>query len=224
MANPGRFWQKAYNRKYTKELISMIKLLIALKKRLPFVWRFVEYINGLIFRVLFYKRLKRNAVNVLQDYTKEKFTYRFLTQNDLQALHELFQRQNQEQFRFFKPHDFDLKTLKRLFNNPSFFMFAVFDKNKLIGYFFLRCFCNKKSFTGRFVDEKYQGQGISKRMGKILHNLAWNSNFRVFGTASRDNFKSLNSYQSINNFKIIKELDNNFIYFEYLKSEEKPIK
>lgn len=201
----------------------MIKFLIALKKKLPFIWRFVEYVNGLMVQILFYKRLIRNAQKVLGTYAGEKYSYRFLAKSDLPALYEMFKHQDQEQFKFFKPHEFDLSTLNRLYKNPSFLMFGVFDQNNLAGYFFLRCFSNKKSFTGRIVDQKYQGQGISKRMGKILHKIAWDSNFRVFGTASRDNFKSINSYQSINNFKIIKELDNNFIYFEYLKSEEKPI-
>jgi hypothetical protein len=198
----------------------MIKLLIALKKRLPFIWRFVEYINGLIFRVLFYKRLKRNAAKVLQDYTKEKFTYRFLAQNDLQALNELLQGQNQEQFRFFKPHKFDLKTLKRLFKNPSFFMFGVFNNNKLIGYFFLRCFANKKSFIGRLVDANYQGQGLGKIMGKILYQIAWSSGFRIFSTISIDNVASFNSHKANQNLKIVKELSDNYYLVEFVKSNQ----
>lgn len=201
----------------------MIKLLISIKKKLPFIWQFFEYGNGLLLKLLFQKEIKKNTLITLKYYANEKYTYRFLTEDDLKSLHELFQRQDQEQYKYFKPHSFDEKTLYRLFKNPSFFMFGVFDKDKLAGYFFLRCFSNKKSFTGRLVDEKYQGKGISRRMGKILHNIAWNSDFRVFGTASRDNFKSINSYQSINNFKIIKELDNNYIFFEYLKTEEKPL-
>ena len=73
------------------------------------------------------------------------------------------------------------------------------------------------------VDANYQGQGIAKNMGRILHHIAWDSNFRVFGTASTKNSKSIRSYQAINNFKIIKELDNDFIFFEYLKTEERII-
>lgn len=199
----------------------MIKLLLYIKKKLPFIWRFVELLNSLIFRLLFTRRITLNATKVLSDSLIEKFTYRFLNKNDLQPLHQFFNNQEQEQFNFFKPHDFDIETLRRLLNNPSFFMFGVFDSEKLIAYFFLRCFINKKSFTGRMVDEKYQGQGIAKNMGRILHHIAWGSHFRVFGTASRNNFKSLRSYKAINNFKIIKELENNFIFFEYLKSEEK---
>lgn len=199
----------------------MIKLFIALKKKLPFIWRFVEYINGILFHALFYKQLMGNAQNVLVAYEGEEYSYKFLQNSDLQSLYEMLQQQDQEQFKFFKPHDFDLYTLNRLYKNPSFLMFGVFEKDILVGYFFLRCFINKKSFTGRIVDETYQGKGIAKRMGRILHQTAWQSGFRVFGTASRENFKSLNSYRSINNFKIIRELENNYIYFEYLKSEEK---
>lgn len=199
----------------------MIRHLLELKQKLPFIWKIIESINGVLFRLFYSNRIQRNALNNLHHYADEKYIYRLLSVQDLSDLYEMMKRQNQEQFEFFKPHSFDQATLYRLYNNPSFIMFGVFNESEIVGYFFLRCFFNKKSFTGRFVDENYQGQGISKRMGKILHNIAWDSGFRVFGTASKNNFKSLNSYQSINNFKIIKELDNDFIYFEYLKSEER---
>ena len=78
--------------------------------------------------------------------------------------------------------------------------------------------------TGAHKVNNVIAQGLlAKKMGKILHHIAWDSNFRVFGTASKENIKSLKSYQAINNYKIIKELNNGYIYFEYLKSEEKPI-
>lgn len=201
----------------------MIKFLILLKKKVPFIWHFIEYINGVLFKLLFETKIRDNAKVVLKEFDNEIFIYRFLTQQDLASLHNLFENQNQDQFIYFKPHDFDLMTIQRLYKNPSFLMLGVFDKQRMVGYFFLRCFLNKKSFTGRIVDEQYQGKGIAKRMGKILHKTAWTSNFRVFGTASRDNLRSISSYKSINNFKIIKELDNNYIYFEYLQTEEKPI-
>lgn len=203
--------------------MKMIQFLVTFKKKFPFIWEFVESINGVIFKILFEAKVKSKAHEVLDEFKSEPLEYRFLTQNDLDDLVELFSRQNQEQFKYFKPHEFDKATIQRIYKNAAFLMLGVFDNNKMVGYFFLRCFLNKKSFTGRIVDEAYQGKGIAKRMGRILLQTAWYSGFRVFGTASRDNFKSLNSYKSINNFRIIKELDNNYIYFEYLQSEEKPI-
>lgn len=201
----------------------LIKLLLFLKKHYAFLWRTIELFNGILFRFLYNKKLMENTRIVLEEFKNEPYHYRLLESTDLELLILLIQNQDQKQFEFFKPHAFDKRTLIRLYKNPAFFMFGVFDKKLLIGYFFLRCFMNKKCFTGRLVDEKYQGQGIAKRMGKILHTIAWSSNFRVFGTASKNNIKSLTSYKAINDFVILKELDNDFILFEYLKSNEKPI-
>src|SRR5690554_3530742 len=155
----------------------MIKLLIAFKKNIPFVWLLVEYFNGIIFRFLYHKRIIQTAKQVLENYKGEQFRYRFLKKADLPFLFELFQNQDQEQFKYFKPHAFDEKTLYRLYKNPSFLMLGVFDKDNLAGYFFLRCFINRKCFLGRLVDVNYQGLGFGKRMGEILYNIAWESNF-----------------------------------------------
>lgn len=201
----------------------MIKILLFIKHKFHFVWNLIEWFNGFLFGLFFYNRIKKNAIKELSKLNSEIYHYHFLEKDSLSDLETLLKNQNQDQFTFFKPHNFDCNTLKRLYNNKSFLMFGVSDSDKLIGYFFLRCFVNKKCFTGRIVDEKFQGKGIAKRMGKMLHHIAWQSGFRVFGTASKENIKSLKSYQSINNFKIIKELENNYIFFEYLKSEEKSI-
>ena len=201
--------------------IHFIKFYLWLKKKVQFVWNFIELVNGQFFKLLFYKRFNRNSQIILNRYENEKYSYRLLTKNDLIKLSVFFQEQDMEQFKYFRPHKFDSHTLNKLYKNPSFFLFGVFDQNKIIGYFFLRCFINKHCFTGRIVDKIYQGQSIAKKMGKILHNIAWSSDFRVFGTASTKNIESLKSYQAINNYQIIKNLENDFIYFEYLESEEK---
>ena len=179
-------------------------------------------INKFLFRLFFYKRIKRNSLSVLSSFENERFTFRHVIEEDLETLFDFLHDQNPEQFKYFKPHSFEKHSLKRLFKNPSNLLFGVFDQNKLIGYFFLRCFINKKCFTGRFVEKRYQNQGIGKKMGKILLAIAWSSNFRIFGTASKENMKSLKSYQAINNYHILSELKNNYIFFEFLRPEEKP--
>lgn len=198
----------------------MISTLLKIKKRYPQLWNIVENINGIFFLFLYHKRihacLKQNLEKI-----KDNYSYRFLENADLNALQYFFSTQDKDQFKYFKPHNFDMNTLKRLMKNPSFFMMGVFDDKKLIGYFFLRCFINKQCFTGRIIDISYQGRGISKEMGRILLHSAWESKFRVFGTASIENIRSLASYKSIDDFKIISELENGYIYFEYLKEKEK---
>ena len=149
------------------------------------------------------------------------FVYRILNKDDLPSLQAFFESQNPEQFKYFQPHTFDRDTLKHLFKNSAFFMMGVFHNDKMVGYFFLRCFINKKCFIGRIVDKMYQGRGISKIMGRILLRTAWASKFRIFSTVSRDNIKSFNSSKSINNFRIVSELDNGFVFIEYIEESEK---
>lgn len=203
--------------------MQLIKSLIFFKTKYPAIWSSIEFLNGMAFKYLYRGRIVKNADNILKNFENEEYSYRFLTPLDIEQAIGFFQKQNLEQFKYFKPHEFDKQTIKRLFKNPAFLLLGVFDQNKMIGYFLLRCFINKECFTGRIVDEQYQGQGIAKKMGKILLHIAWSSGFRVFGTASTENIKSLKSYQAINNYRIIKELDNNYIYFEYLRSEEKQL-
>ncbi len=199
----------------------MIKFLVRIKKQFPFIWIIIESLNGILFSLFFANRIHNNLEKYISIYGNGSLHYRFLEESDLKKLEDFFLSQDEEQFKYYKPHAFDFKTLMRLFHNPSFFMMGVFDGEILAGYFFLRCFLNKHCFTGRIVDARYQGRGISKVMGRILLRAAWDSGFRVFGTASKENVKSLRSYKSINNFKIIKELDNGYIYFEYLENKEK---
>ena len=146
-----------------------------------------------------------------------------LSKNDLPVLSIMLNTHDPVQIKFFEPHKFDLKTLERLFSNPSFFMFGVFDNDKIVGYFFLRCFLNKKSFMGRIVDMPYQGKGIAKNMARILHNFAWESDFRIFSTISKSNFKSLKSQLAVCNYKTIELLEDDYLLLEYLKSEEKQL-
>ena len=74
---------------------------------------------------------------------------------------------------------------------------------------------------GRIIDRKYQGKGISKNMSLILLNSSWAANFRVFSTISKYNVKSLASFPSIAIPRIVRTLDHDYIYYEWLKNTEK---
>ncbi len=198
----------------------MIEILVRLKRNFPFLWSWIEYLNGFLFGFFYEKSMVIALREKSSSYSKGGLSYRLLRESDIDSLVLFLAKQDKSQFAFFKPHEFDQKTLNRLFKNPAFIMLGVFHDDALVGYFFLRCFFNKKSFTGRIVDHGYQGKGIAKNMGRILIESAWAVGFRVFGTASKSNESSLGSYRSINNFKIIKELNGDYIYFEYMKPQE----
>lgn len=195
----------------------MVKFLLWFKRRFGILWKAVETLNGVLVGFLFSRTILSNLTIQMSKFGGDRLAYRFLRDDDLDTLVTFFESQGMEQFEYFKPHFLDLSTLRLLLRSKSFFMMGVFDKDSLVGYFFLRCFANRKAFTGRIVDEKYQGRGISKQMGQILLISAWESGFRVFGTASRENIKSLNSYKSISELKILKDLGDGYVFFEYLE-------
>lgn len=197
----------------------MIKLLVYIKHNAKFLWRAIEFLNGIFFGLLFRKKIYDALELRLQSLSQEKYQWRFIDPDDLSLLEDFFKNEPADQFRYFNPHGFSFADLRRAHHNPSLLMLGVFDGKTLVGYFFLRCFLNKKCFTGRIVSHKRQGEGLSKIMGRLLIDSAWDAQFRVFGTASKSNFKSLGSYRSINKMNIVKELNDGYILFEYVKSD-----
>lgn len=199
----------------------MIKLLLLLKHHFPFIWRWIENINGLLVGYMYEKRVVKTAVSVLSGLPGQQFTYRLIEDKDLPDLCSFFSFQPEEAYRYFQPHDFDLQTLRHLLKNPSFLMMGVFEEKTIIGYFFLRFFLNKHCFTGYLVDCEHQGRGIAKCMGRSMFEIAWSNGFRTFATVSRANTRALSAYRAINDFRIIKNLPDDYIYIEYLRDKVK---
>ena len=54
-------------------------------------------------------------------------------------------------------------------------------------------------------------------MGRNMLKICWTCGFRVFATVSRRNTSALASYRAINDFRIIRELPDDYIYIEYMK-------
>ena len=71
----------------------MIGLLLKIKRRLPFIWRGVERVNTLLFRLLHSKRIMANANGCLERHTLEGFTFRLLDASDSQRLSDFLIRQ-----------------------------------------------------------------------------------------------------------------------------------
>lgn len=96
-------------------------------------------------------------------------------------------------------------------------MMGVFDKKRLVGYFFLRCFWNRKCFVGRLIDEPYEGKGIGRVMNHIMYNIGWNAGFRVLSTISKKNHLVMKSHANNPSMVVLKELDNDYLLVEFVK-------
>lgn len=195
----------------------LYKLAHILRDRFGFLWNIIEWCNAFAFALTHRAALKK-IPGILKEYSGQ-YTLRIAAPADAAPLAAFFAEQPEEAFKFFKPHAFDEKTLSKIIRNKAFLTFLVLDGEKIVGYFFLRCFVNGKSFRGKIVDYRYRGKGIAKLEGLAMTKISTATGIRMFGTISPDNYASLASSKAVNEVKIVETLDNGYYYIEYLPKE-----
>jgi hypothetical protein len=192
----------------------MIALLLKLKHRLPFLWRGVEWVNSILFVMLHSRRIMTNARACLQRYRLDGFAFRLMTTEDAPAVSAFLTRQPDTRMAYFRPHGFDVNSVRRKAMDPAFVIFGVFRDETLVGYFFLRCFWTRKAFVGRAIDREWDRQGIGRVMNQILYNTAWNSGFRCLTTISRHNHAVVRSHANNPASRILGDLPNDYMLVE----------
>lgn len=193
----------------------LVRLLIYIKHHFKFIWQAIEWLNAVLFKLFNGHRFNQGLISVINQYSLPGFTFRQLKETDLTELHNLISSQAPARLAYFKPHGFDLISLRQAFRNQAFIMMGAFEGQKLVGYFFLRCFCNRKCFVGRLIDEPYEGRGIGRVMNSIMYNTGWKAGFRVLSTISRNNKWVMKSHANNSTMVILKELDNDFLFVEF---------
>ena len=194
----------------------IIKLLIYIKHHMSFIWTLVEWCNSILFNLLYGRKLRKILPGLLEEVSFGDFVYKLLTMDDITFLAEFFASQPAEAYKFFNPHGLDEHSLRKRKKDKAFVMIGTFCGSKLVGYCFLRCFFNKQAFRGKIVDQNYQGKGIAKQMGVLTTNICSALGLRLYATISKKNVKSLASSKAVNEVRIIKELEDDYLYVEYL--------
>lgn len=185
-----------------------------IKSKFTFLWNIAEQTNSLMFGVLHRNQLYR-LNDILLNISSE-YIFRIANERDINKLINFFQEQPEDAFTFFKPHDFDYKSIKKIIKNKAFLTFIVTKDDKIVGYFFLRCFINGKCFRGKIVHKNWQGKGIAKLMGVAMTKVAEYLDLRMFGSISPENYASMASAKASNEIKVHKTLDNGYYYIEFL--------
>jgi GNAT superfamily N-acetyltransferase len=197
----------------------MEKLLIFIKHNLAFLWRIIEWGNGIVFSWMYRSRLEKVLEGVFEEIPDSHFAFRKLVQSDLVLLHELLKSQNDGDLDYFKPHGFDVYSLKRQLEISSFLMMGVFEREKMAGYFFLRFFANKKCFVGRLTDKDYRGKGIGQVMNRIMYETAWRMGFRCLSTISRNNTLVMKAHAGNSIMVVLKELAGDYMLVEFVRED-----
>lgn len=198
----------------------VVKVLIYVEHRYPFLWRIVEGVNGVIFNVLYGKKFRQSAAGACREFSTVRYRARLLTAADLEQLEALIAAQAPDRLTWFHPHGFDRKSLTAELRNPAFLMMGIFDGRVMVGYFFLRCFCTRKCFVGRLVDQAHEGKGMGRVMNNIMYHTGWHNGFRVLSTISRNNHRVMRAHAGNQALKVLRELRNDYLLVEFVPPEE----
>lgn len=193
----------------------MTAFLLFIKHNVPAIWALIDWLNAVLFRILHGGRVKKAAEGCISEFTHERYRIRMLGEDHAEPLAALLAAQSEERVAFFHPHGFDRATILKLCRNPSFLMFGVFAGEEIVGYFFLRCFWNRKSFVGRMITEAHEGKGAGRVMNQILYNTAWRSGFRCMTTISKNNAMVMRAHAGNPTYFVVRELPNDYILVEF---------
>lgn len=193
----------------------LYELAHILKEKCGFLWDTVEWGNAALFGMIHQSALK-DVPTILKQVSNDTFAIRMTNGKDASKLAKFFKEQPEGAFTFFKPHDFDEKSISKVLKNKAFMTFVVESGDTVVGYFFLRSFVNGKCFRGKIVDKSWQGRGIAKLMGVAMTKVAMHLNLRMFGSISPENYASMASAKASNDIKVHKTLENGYYYIEFL--------
>lgn len=170
--------------------------------------------------LFFQSRLGKVLPAIFSEFVVTPYSFRRLNVTDAEALSDLINGQKVSDIEYFRPHSFDLDSIKKQFKNRSLLMMGAFDGEKMTGYFFLRLFANKKCFVGRLIDKDYRGIGIGAVMNKIMYETAWCLGFRCLSTISRKNTAVMHAHAKNPNMIVLKELQNDYLLVEFKREAQ----
>ncbi len=193
----------------------LYKIAHIIRDKFSWLWDIIEYLNSF----LFYMRYGKKLENIDFKNIPEGYEVTPINAIETKRMVEFFARQPEDAFKFFHPHGFDEKSIKKLQKNKAFLGYVLLDKlnNKIAGYCFNRCFFQGQGFRGRMVDIEYRGKGLGTTMNKLLNEVGFGIGVRLFETVSKDNVASYKSALSASNVRVVKELPDNELYLEIIK-------
>lgn len=186
-----------------------------LRDKLPFIWELIDILNSGLFLLRYGQKLKSVEETVLQRYAQASgMEVVRLRDVPTDKIANFFAAQPEDAYTFFKPHGFDVKSLKKLQRNRSFLAYVLMENGQVSAYCFLRSFFMGKGFRGRMVGMDFRGRGLGTLMNKMMNDVGFGIGLRLFETVSKDNVASYRSALSASNVRIVEELEHNELYLE----------
>lgn len=212
----------------------LYKIAHFLRDRCPQVWNFFGIILSRLFNVRYRRKLMQIPL-ILDRYKTKQYSIVALDEANIPLLASMFARQPEEAFEYFRPHGFDVASLKTLAKDKSFLAFVVvepsrnntikIDKNEsvepeAIGYFFMRSYFWGKCFRGYMTDYQHRRMGINKMMNQCATEIASCLQMETYGTISHNNIASLKSAEAVNEIRVVKAMPNGDMYVQYIPKRD----
>lgn len=198
----------------------LYKIAHFLRDKMPFIWDLIDIVNSSMFTIRYGRGLKSVEKAVLHCYAQSsRMDIVPLNEVPTEKLVTFFAAQPEDAYTFFKPHGFDVKSLKKLQRNRSFLAYVMMDNGHIAAYCFIRSFFMGKGFRGRMVGMNFRGRGLGTLMNKLMNDIGFGIGLRLFETVSKDNVASYRSALSASRVKVVEELEHNELYLEILKED-----
>ncbi len=184
----------------------LLRFLLFIKHRVPLVWLVVERVNSFAIQIYSQYEGWKALGTMSMRFQAWWFQFRRLCAEDLLSLFKLINDREKIGLHSFNRTVLIPGLYKRSIATKAFLMFGVFQQQEIVGYFFLRCFWNRKCFVGRLIDEPCEKKGIGRVMNPIMYHTAWRSGFRCFTTVSQSNDLVMRSHKNNPFAKVLKKL------------------
>ena len=110
----------------------LYKIAHIIRDKFCWLWDIIEYLNSFLFNIRYGKKLE----NIDFKNIPEGYEVTPINAIKTKRMVEFFACQPEDAFKFFHPHGFDEKSIKKLQKNKAFLGYVLLDKlnNKIAGY------------------------------------------------------------------------------------------
>ena len=195
----------------------MEKLAYLLKRRAPWLFRFVERVARAAVNVRYGPRLADTLekAELSGFFAGHRAVVRPLVEGDLGALQSFLNGLPAEHLHHFHPHPFDTAGLQLVLRSRAFLTYGIVTRGRLIAYCLLKIAPTGSAFIGLLVHPDYGGRGLGKFIVAYLYWQASMANLRTRSTISLHNTGSLRSHRAIADYSVVAQLPEDYIMIEF---------
>ncbi len=147
-----------------------------------------------------------------------------LETSDIEAMSDFLAGLEDTHLKFFHPHGFDVQSLREVIISPAFLTYGLFLEGELVAYALLKLTPVGSAFIGRLVSPELNDLGIGRYLALYLYWQAQEVGVTPLSTISKSNMASLRSHEAAGDFKVVKELPNDFLLIRFTIKPEAPPK